>query len=353
LEQLADGAELQKHIKKGDWNEYHIIAQGNRFIHKINGVVMSDVTDNHEAGFRASGILALQLHAGPPMKVQFKDIQLKRLPLQGKKKICFVAGRDSHGRGAHEHTPGCKLLALALNENHPDLLCTVYSGGWPTDPTALDNADAIVMYADGGRRHPVIPHLDVVEALNKKGVGVACIHYAVEIPKDQGGDRLLNWTGGYFETHLSVNPHWTANFKNFPDHPITRGVQPFSMNDEWYYHMRFREGMKNVTPILSDLPPQETLKRPDGPHSGNPHVRAAVERGELQHVAWASEQEGRGRGFGFTGGHFHWNWGDDNCRKLVLNAISWTAGADVPADGVSSASLSRNDLDGLLGARRN
>ncbi len=208
------------------------------------------------------------------------------------------------------------------------------------------------MYSDGGGRHPVIPHLDVVDALHKKGVGVACLHYAVEIPKDQGGDRFLDWTGGYFETHWSVNPTWTANFQNLPDHPITRGVQPFSLQDEWYYHMRFREGMQDVTPILSDLPPPETLKRPDGPHSGNPHVRDAVGRGERQHVAWASQPEGRGRGFGFTGGHFHGNWGDDNCRKLVLNAISWVAGADVPAAGVSSASLSRADLDGLLGPGR-
>ncbi|HUS38893.1 MAG: family 16 glycoside hydrolase [Pirellulales bacterium] len=352
LEQLADGASLQKHIKKEDWNEYHIIAKGNRFIHRINGVVMSDVTDNDKAGFRASGILALQLHVGPPMKVQFKDIQLKRLPLDGKQKVCFIAGRDSHGRGAHEHAAGCRLLALALNENHPGILSTVYTGGWPADPTAMDNVDAIVMYADGGDGHPVIPHLDEVEALSRKGVGVVCIHYGVEIPKDQGGDRFLDWTGGFFEANWSVNPHWVANFKNLPEHPITRGVKPFSINDEWYYHMRFREGMKNVTPILSDLPPKDTLKRPDGPHSGNPHVRAAIERGVPQHMAWASEQEGRGRGFGFTGGHYHINWGDDNFRRLVLNAISWTAGAEVPSDGVASSSLTRDDLDGLLGRAR-
>jgi type 1 glutamine amidotransferase len=348
LETLGEGAELQSKIKKEDWNEYHIIAAGNHFIHKINGVVMSDVTDNDKNGFRQSGILALQLHAGPPMKVQFKDIRLKRAPIVGKKKIVFLAGRDSHGFGAHEHRAGCTLLAVALNENHPGVHAAVYTGGWPTDPTALDNADAIVMYADGGGGHPVIPHLKEVDALNKKGVGVVCIHYGVEIPKGPAGDAFLDWTGGYFETHWSVNPHWTANFKKFPDHPIASGVQPFSIKDEWYYHMRFREEMKNVTPILSDLPPNETLSRPDGPHSGNPHVREAVKRGESQHVAWASEQEGRGRGFGFTGGHDHWNWGNDDFRKLVLNAITWCAHAEVPKDGVSSNSLSRGELEGFI-----
>ncbi len=348
LESLGDGAELQSHIKMEDWNEYHIIVAGNHFIHKINGVVMSDVTDNDKQGFRQSGILALQLHAGEPMKVQFKDIRLKRTPMVGKKKIVLLAGHDSHGFGAHEHRAGCTLLAVALNENVPGVHAAVYTGGWPTDPTALDNADAIVMYADGGGGHPVIPHLKEVDALNKKGVGVVCLHYGVEVPKGPAGDAFLDWIGGYFETDWSVNPHWTANFKSFPDHPITRGVKPFSINDEWYYHMRFREDMKNVTPILSDLPPKETLNRPDGAHSGNPAVRAAIERGETQHVAWASEQDGRGRGFGFTGGHDHWNWGNDDFRKLVLNAIVWCAGAEVPPDGVSSNSLSRGELEGFI-----
>ena len=83
--------------------------------------------------------------------------------------------------------------------------------------------------------------------------------------------------------------------------------------------------MDHVTPILSAHPPADTMSRPDGPHSGNPAVRAAVQQGQIQHVAWATERADGGRAFGFTGGHFHWNWGDDNFRKLVLNAIVWTA----------------------------
>ena len=116
--------------------------------------------------------------------------------------------------------------------------------------------------------------------------------------------------GGYFEANYSVNPHWDGDFKAFPNHPVTNGVQPFKINDEWYFHMRFRPQMKGVTPILSAHPPKDTMKRPDGPHSGNPHVRAAMARGDIQHVAWAAERDGNsGRGFGFTGGHVHWNWG--------------------------------------------
>ena len=61
-----------------------------------------------------------------------------------------------------------------------------------------------------------------------------------------------------------------------------------------------------------------------------------LKRGEPQHMAWASERAGGGRGFGFTGAHFHKNWGDDNFRKLTLNALLWVAKAEVPADGVQS-----------------
>ncbi len=162
----------------------------------------------------------------------------------------------------------------------------------------LDDSDAIVIYADGGGGHPFNAKLDRLKGLMRRGVGVVCIHYGVEVPKGPSGDAFLDWTGGYFETDWSVNPHWTANFKSLPDHPISQGVKPFSINDEWYYHMRFVEEPGVVQAILSDLPPADTLvredgtlARPDGPHSNNAEVRKAVlENKEPQTVAWARQR---------------------------------------------------------------
>jgi putative membrane-bound dehydrogenase-like protein len=263
-----------------------------------------------------------------------------------KKKVVFVAGRPSHAYGAHEHNAGCRLLAARLQESLPNFTCDVHFNGWPADANAFDGADCIVMYCDGGPRHMVNEHLDQVDALAKKGVGIVCIHYGVEVPKGPSGEKFLDWIGGYSEPNWSVNPHWTARFEKYPDHPITRGVGPIEINDEWYYHMRFRDGMKGVTPILTALPPKESLSRPDGPHSGNPAVRAAVlDRKEPQHMAWAAERDGGGRGFGFTGGHDHWNWGDPNFRKLVLNAIVWCAHGEVPTAGVESPLVTMKDLE--------
>lgn len=252
-----------------------------------------------------------------------------------KRKVLFLAGAPSHGYGAHDHLAGCRLLAKSLNDSNVPIEAHVHQYDWPRDAAAFDGVDCVVMYGDGGEGHMVKEHLAELDALAKKGTGVVCLHYAVEVPKGPMADKLLDWIGGYFEANWSVNPHWTANFAKLPEHPITRGVQPFSINDEWYYHMRFREAAPQVTPILSDLPPADSLSRPDGSHSGNPHVRAAIARGEVQHVAWALERPDGGRGFGFTGAHVHWNWADPNFRKLVLNAIAWCAKVDVPAEGVA------------------
>jgi type 1 glutamine amidotransferase len=223
-----------------------------------------------------------------------------------KKRVVFLAGPPSHGYGAHEHYAGCVLLAKHLEQAMPNFEVKVYKHEWPADPKAFEGADCVVMYSDGGGGHPVMSHLKEIDALADKGVGIVCLHYAVEIPKGEPGDKFLKWIGGYFETDWSVNPHWVAKFEKLPEHPVSRGVKPFEIEDEWYYHMRFRPEMKGVTPILSAIPPASTLSRPDGPHSGNPHVRK--EAGLPQHVAWASENESGGRGFGFTGGHDHWNW---------------------------------------------
>src|SRR5258706_8327254 len=251
------------------------------------------------------------------------------------KKIVFIAGPPSHGPAQHEHRAGCLLLKTCLDKL-PGITSVVYSNGWPQDPKALDGANAIVLYMDGGPSHPALQddRLQKLDALMKKGVGLACIHYAVEPTIEKGEKEFLDWIGGAFEINWSVNPHWDADFKALPKHPITRGVKPFKINDEWYFQMRFREGMKGVTPILSAVPPESAMNRSNGPHEGNPTVREAVKRGDPQHVAWACQRPGGGRGFGFTGGPLSKNWGKRDFRKLGANWILWTARIGVPADGV-------------------
>ena len=266
--------------------------------------------------------------------------------LAADKKIVLIAGKPSHGPGAHEHRAGCLLLQKCL-AGFPGVKVFVYDGGWPTKQVAgqtvdndavLEDADAIVIYSDGGVKHPALggEHLATLGRQIKRGAGLGALHYAVEPTKDKGQAEWLDWIGGAFEINWSVNPHWDGNFKALPVHAVTRGVKPFTTNDEWYFNMRFRPGMKGVTPILTDVPPPSTMSRPDGAHSGNPGIRELVANQTPQHVMWVTENANGSRGFGFTGGHHHASWQKEDQRKLVLNAILWLAKVEVPKDGVAS-----------------
>ena len=82
-ETIGNTAELQKAIKPGEWNDYTVVARGPRLQHFINGQLMSELVDEQDGKRAAEGVLALQLHAGPPMKVEFKDIRLKKLAGEG------------------------------------------------------------------------------------------------------------------------------------------------------------------------------------------------------------------------------------------------------------------------------
>jgi len=267
-------------------------------------------------------------------------------PAEGKKQIVFIHGKASHGYGGHAYGPAFRMLARILNENVSAVNAVVIQDD--QDLAAMETADAIVLGSDGGR---LVKSLgDRLEPLMDKGVGLACIHYTVDPTDPKAVKRLIDWIGGSYERHWSVNPHWEAEFKSFPDHAASRGLKPFKSHDEWYYHMRFAEDMKGVTPILSAVPPEATRQRPDGAHSGNPAVRARSGMAEV--VGWVYERPGGGRGFGFTGMHTHWNWAQDSFRKSVLNAIVWIAGADVPEDGIPSKTPTLEELEADLGMPR-
>ena len=267
-------------------------------------------------------------------------------------KVVFLSGTPSHGRMKHEHRAGNLILADALNKSGLSVQAELVPHyGYPKDASILDDADAIVIFCTGHRGHVLAPRLDAFDKLMKKGTGVVMIHWATEAEKGDVGNKFLEWMGGFCDLDWSVNPHWTPEFKDFPDHPICNGVEPFSVNDEWYYHMRFVDGLVGVTPILTDVPPLETLRRRDGPRSGNPAVRKAVESGQTQHVAWAYQREDGGRGFGFTGAHNHVSWQDDNFRRVVLNAILWTAHVQIPEDGCPSRRPSDEQIEQNLDAK--
>ena len=252
------------------------------------------------------------------------------------KKLVLIGGSMSHGPGDHEFNAGVKLLAKCL-ANTKAVKVEVVNSGYPKDDTILDGAAGILCYADGGGGHPFLKgkNLERIGKLSASGVGIMCAHYAVEVPKDIGATEFRDMIGGCYEHEFSCNPMWSPEFKEFPKHAISSGVKPFSVRDEWYFNMRFRDKMEGVTPILTAVPSEKVRNGPyvypKGPYK---HIQEAV--GRAEHMMWATERKDGGRGVGFTGGHTHANWKDDNFRKVVLNALLWICKVDVPKDGVES-----------------
>ncbi|MFO1008116.1 MAG: ThuA domain-containing protein [Planctomycetaceae bacterium] len=272
------------------------------------------------------------------------------------KRLVLVAGKPSHPPRMHEFNAGTQLLAKCM-KSFPQVQIDVVKNGWPEDESIFDKADAIVFYMDGGGGHALVQEngrrLKLAEEWTKKGVGIGCMHFGVEVVRDQAGAQFQRWIGGYYENMFSCNPIWEPKFTAFPDHPITRGVKPFQVKDEWYFNMRFigdipgnmpsQQGDLKFQPILV-AEPSDSVRNgpyvyPQGPY---PHIQA--NKGRAEAMMWAVERPDGGRGFGFTGGHFHDNWGNDDFRKAVLNAFAWLTKTEVPATGIES-SVTAAELD--------
>lgn len=245
----------------------------------------------------------------------------------------LIGGPASHGKGEHDFPAGARVLGETLNKISSSQFAE-YSVGWPTDEI-VDSADLVVLYTDGRAEHVASRRLDTLRKRMLMGKGLAVLHFALEPPESDRATAvfLRQAVGGWFEPGWSVNPVWRLRAEPEASHPAARGVGLLDLEDEWYFHLRFRDGLAGIQPLLRALPPEELVKD-DGPRSGNPTVRAELARGERQVVAWTSELPNGARGFGFTGGHFHRNWYDPAFRRLVVNGLVWAAGLEVPAGGV-------------------
>ena len=266
----------------------------------------------------------------------------------GTRRIVFITANGTHGgRGNHEFFAGGAYLARRINAEFQNAYAVVYpENQWPKD---LSKADAIIVLLNHAGKAASDPN---IKAAVERGAGFGAIHYGVEVNKGEQGDNFLNWMGGYFETFWSVNPMWNPEVNIIGNHPMARGVKPFTIPDEWYYHMRFAKDMKGVTPILSAIAPVNTVHFKEGEepnaHGGNADALKAVQAGEPQHLAWAYERPDGGRGFGFTGFHKFANLADDSFRTTLLNGVAWIAGLEVPPQGVPSKTPTKEELEAMM-----
>ena len=290
------------------------------------------------------------LLAADPFDQSGVPLEVNPPPGYAGKKIVLIAGKRSHGPGEHEFFAGTALLMKMLKQT-PNVWPVMARDGWPKDETVFDNADCVVFYCDGREGHPAVQkdHLNTMRKLMKRGVGWVNLHFAVDyLPKD--GDTVIGWMGGYYDPRTSTNPHWDAQIRSLPRHPVTRGVKPFTIRDEWYFNMHWlgdvpeAKLVTGLTPVLQALPPDNIRGTAD----------AKKHPGRIETLAWAYERpknEGGGRGFGFTGGHTHTNWGNADFRRTVVNAILWCAHADIPETG-APVNLDPAELNANLDTKR-
>lgn len=283
--------------------------------------------------------------------------------LAADKRIVLIAGRPSHPPGMHEFRAGCLLFQQALAQV-PGVSVQVFSNGWPTkvegdrkvdDNAQLENADAVLIYADGGGGHPALQadRLKFMDALEAKGLGLGFAHYGVEVPKGEPGEAMHRWAGGYYEHLFSVNPMWKPDYTTFPEHPVTRGVKPFATHDEWYFNMRWVPDEKAKSRLKSLLvaKPSDDVRKGPYVYPQGPYKHIIAESGRAETMMWVFERENGGRSFGFTGGHTHANWGDANQRRILLNALLWIAKVEVPATGVADG-IAETDLRANLDPKK-
>ena len=251
----------------------------------------------------------------------------------------LLAGpRDAdHPQGTHEYDRDIRLITHAIeNSNVSGLVeCIAVFDSWPEDESLLDRADTIVLFGNGADRN-LQEHAfgdpsrqAVIDRQMKRGCGLVVIHWPTIVPNNPLGDHFLDWIGGHFD-HQS-NPDDERGWYSRIDfattmiapgtaaetHEVWTGVQPFSLTDEYYYRLRFKPNDDRFADLIRVNIPDDN----DAP---------------TYTVGWGVQRADGGRGFGFTGGHFIENWWDAGYRKLMLNAIVWSAGVAIPAGGVES-----------------
>jgi len=261
------------------------------------------------------------------------------------KKIVLVAGETAKidKMGHHDYLAGCHCLEVLLKQT-PGVEVIQVTEGWPADEQTLENAHSIVFYTDGGGKQAFLStpqRLEKMQALVDAGVGLVMLHQAVDFP-DEFGDQAIGWLGGVYLTGRSGRGHWDSKHVDFPEHPITRGVIPWEINDGWLNALVFVKGMQGITPLV---------------WSGKEYQgsRAGLD-GDV--VGWAYERpsplaggSSRGRSFSFTGLDAHEAWARVGMRQMIVNGVLWTAGVEVPASG-APCEISSELLDSLQTPRQ-
>jgi type 1 glutamine amidotransferase len=184
-------------------------------------------------------------------------------------------------------------------------------------PGSFAGFRSVVLFCEGGRLHPLSDEgrLQALSAHVAAGGGLVVLHSAMVL-EGGAGQRLRSWLGGGFTPERSTLPEvaWPAAVPRLPAHPVTRGLRPFTVEDEWFLGLEPDPAASGrLTRVLTATPSEAATRGPLRP--------------EL--LAWTYERPAGGRSFAFAGGHYRSAWQQPDIVRLLANAALWTAGLDV------------------------
>lgn len=223
---------------------------------------------------------------------------------------------DGHPWNTHEFRAGVRILERLLAGQKNLEVTSIDSEENPSEiPAAVDAADGVVLFVSQGGMwvgsHP--ERLAAFERLAARGGGITVLHWAVgaKDPRYIEVGRSL-WGGvhgGPDRKYVVETQTLTPN----ADHPITAGLDPITIRDEWYHRLKFATEPA-VIPLWT-----------------------ATINGQPEVVSWAWERPDGGRSFGFVGLHFHENWAEETYRRFVTRGVLWTVKLEEPEGGLPLA----------------
>lgn len=237
-----------------------------------------------------------------------------------KAKVLFIGKDPDHPHGSHMYMHVGGMLAKCVRK--VDGVEAVVSNGWPQDPKTLEGVTAIVMYTSPGAEFLLLSKdRDAVDALVRKGVGLVTIHWASTVRKENF-DRLsptwLGYLGGTWISNVGLSSGKSPLRRLIPDHPLCNGWKEYQIDDEYY-----------LNPVIKDA---------------KPFLQVTEKGGKDVIVGWVYERPDGGRSFATTLGHPYRNFVNASFRRMLVNAILWSAKLDVPKDG-ADVTLTEKDLE--------
>lgn len=225
-------------------------------------------------------------------------------------------GSDGHPPQTHEYVAGLELLTKLLDRVE-GLETRVVDAGepWRDGPDRIDAADGVVLFLAEGARwiHQDPARLAALKRLAARGGAITGLHWGIGTREAQFIDEYVALVGGCHggpDRKYAVVEVLTEIVA--PEHPIMTGCRPITIQDEFYYRLKFTKLPMAVTPLL----------------------RVPIE-GESHTVAWAWDRPDKGRSFGFSGLHFHKNWQHEDYRRAVAQGIVWTLKLPIPEQGLN------------------